>query len=93
MVEAEALMMMLDLEGIAVSVGSSCSAGSIEPSYVLQAIKLSPELIAGSIRITISKNITMEDIDYVVEKLATIVEKLRAMSPLTSKNIGGFDNV
>ena len=93
MVEAEALMMMLDLEGIAVSVGSSCSAGSIEPSYVLQALKLSPELIAGAIRITISKNITMEDIDYVVEKMASVVEKLRAMSPLTSKKIGGFDNV
>ena len=93
MVEAEALMMMLDLEGIAVSVGSSCSAGSVEPSYVLQALKLSPELQSGTIRITISKNITKEQIDFVVEKLDTIVKKLRAISPLTKSSIGEFDNV
>ena len=93
MVEAEALMMMLDLEGIAVSVGSACSTGSVEPSNVLKAIKLSPELAAGTIRITISKNITKEDIDYVVEKLEEIVKKLRAISPLKKSNIGEFDNV
>ena len=93
MVEAEALMMMLDLEGIAVSVGSSCSTGSVEPSNVLKAIKLSPELAAGTIRITIPKSITKEDIDYVVEKLEAIVKKLRSMSPLTKSSIGEFDNV
>ncbi len=93
MVEAEALMMMLDLQGIAVSVGSSCSSGSVEPSHVLKAIKLSPELAAGTIRITISKNITKEDIDFVVEKLEEIVKKLRAISPLTKSSIGEFDNV
>lgn len=93
MVEAEALMMMLDLEGIAVSVGSSCSTGSIEPSHVLKAIKLSPELASGTIRITIPKNITKEDIDYVVEKLDEIVKKLRSISPLTKASIGEFDNV
>ena len=86
-------MMMLDLQGIAVSVGSSCSSGSVEPSHVLKAIKLSPELAAGTIRITISKNITKEDIDYVVEKLEDIVKKLRAISPLTKSSIGEFDNV
>ncbi len=93
MIEAEALMMMLDLEGIAVSVGSACSTGSIVPSHVLKAIKLSPELAAGTIRITISKNITKEDIDYVVEKMDEIVKKLRSISALTKSNVGGFDNV
>ena len=93
MVEAEALMMMLDLEGIAVSVGSACSTGAVEPSHVLKAIKLSPELAAGTIRITISKSITKEDIDFVVEKLEAIVKKLRAISPLTKASIGEFDNV
>ncbi len=93
MVEAEALMMMLDLEGIAVSVGSACSTGAVEPSHVLKAIKLSPELAAGTIRITISKSITKEDIDFVVEKLEVIVKKLRAISPLTKASIGEFDNV
>ncbi len=93
MVEGEALMMMLDLEGIAVSVGSACSVGSPEPSYVLQAIKLSPELASGTIRISISKNISREEIDYVVEKLVAIVKKLRSMSPLTKSSIGEFNNV
>ena len=74
--------MMLDLEGICCSIGSACSAGSVEPSYVLKAMGKTPEQIKSSIRFSIAKNTTKEDIDYVVEKLASIVKKLREISPL-----------
>ncbi len=93
MIDGEALMMMLDMEGIAISVGSACSVGSPEPSHVLKAIKLSPELASGTVRITISKNITKDEIDYVVDKIATIVKKLRSISPLTKSSIGEFNDV
>lgn len=93
MIDGEALMMMLDLEGIAVSVGSACSVGSPEPSHVLKAIKLSPELASGTVRITISKNITKDDIDFVIQKISGIVKKLRAISPLTKSNIEEFNDV
>lgn len=81
-VDNESLLMMLDLEGICCSIGSACSAGSVEPSYVLKAMGKTPEQIKSSIRFSIAKNTTKEDIDYVVEKLANIVKKLREISPL-----------
>ena len=91
MVEGEAVMLMLDLEGISVSTGSACTSGSLEQSHVLRAIGLSQELTQSSIRFSFSKGITNEEIDYVVAKLEEIVKKLRAISPLTKSSIGEFN--
>ena len=81
-VEGESMLINLDLAGIAASTGSACSSGSLKPSHVLLALGLSPELAHGSLRFTLGRETTQEDIDYVIETLPPIVEKLRAMSPL-----------
>lgn len=81
-VEGESLLIMLDMEGICASSGSACTSGSLDPSHVLLAIGLPHEIAHGSLRMTLSEDTTREDIDYVVEKLSAIVEKLRSMSPL-----------
>lgn len=83
MVDAEALLTMLDLEGIAVSMGSACMSGVSQKSHVLVAMGVPEEYIKGSIRFSFGKNISKEDIDYTIEKLAEIVSKLRAISPIT----------
>jgi len=81
-IEGESILFSLDLAGIAVSSGSACSSGSLEPSHVLLAIGV-PEAIAhGSIRFSFGKHNTVEEIDYAVETLKTAVENLRKMSPL-----------
>ena len=85
-VDNESLLTMLDLEGIAVSIGSACTAGSFEPSHVLEAMGLSLEDRKTAIRFSIGKNISKDDIDYTVEKLKTIVAKLREISALNSKS-------
>ncbi len=85
-VDNESLLTLLDMEGIAVSVGSACSAGSVEPSHVLKHMGLSLEDRKSSIRFSIGRNITRDDIDYTVEKLKGIIEKLRKISALSPKN-------
>ncbi len=79
-VEGESLMFALDSEGVAVSTGSACASGSLDPSYVLLAIGLSRERAHGSIRITLGRFTTKEDIDYFLERLSNIVNKLRKIS-------------
>lgn len=81
-VEGESLLIMLDMEGICASSGSACTSGSLDPSHVLLAIGLPHEIAHGSLRLTLSEDTTKEDIDYVVDKLVGIVDKLRSMSPL-----------
>ncbi len=85
-VEGESLLISLDMKGIAVSSGSACSSGSNKPSYVLEAINLSPELMNGTLRFSLGRSNTEEDIDYTVESLSEAVERLRAMAPDTIVN-------
>lgn len=81
-VEGESLLIMLDQKGICASSGSACTSGSLDPSHVLLAIGLPHEIAHGSLRITLSKDTTKEEIDFVVEELKKIIERLRSMSPL-----------
>lgn len=80
-VEGEGMLLLLDAEGIAVSSGSACTSGSLSASHVLLATGLTAAVAHGSVRLTLNKDTTDEDIDYVLEKFPPIVEKLRAMSP------------
>jgi cysteine desulfurase len=81
-IEGESLLIMLDQKGICGSSGSACTSGSLDPSHVLLAIGLPHEIAHGSLRLTLGEDITKEDIDYVVESVKVIVERLRSMSPL-----------
>lgn len=81
-IEGESILMRLDLAGIAVSSGSACSSGSLEPSYVLLSLGVPIELAHGSIRFSFGKNNTMEEVDYTVDKLEETVRFLRELSPL-----------
>ncbi|NLK44063.1 MAG: cysteine desulfurase NifS [Tissierellia bacterium] len=84
-IEGESLLLSLDMVGIAASSGSACTSGSLDPSHVLLAIGLSHEIAHGSLRLTLGDFNTEDEIDYVVEKLVKIVERLRSMSPLYEK--------
>jgi len=84
-VEGESLLLNLDMEGIACSTGSACTSSSLEPSHVLLAIGLTHEIAHGSLRFTLGRHTTGEDVDHVLNVLPGIVEKLRAMSPLYKK--------
>ena len=81
-IEGESLLIMLDMNGICGSSGSACTSGSLDPSHVLLAIGLPHEIAHGSLRLTLSEDNTREEMDYVVEKIKEIVDRLRAMSPL-----------
>ena len=81
-VEGESLLIMLDMDGICGSSGSACTSGSLDPSHVLLAIGLPHEIAHGSLRLTLSEETTLEDIDYVVDCIKKIVARLRSMSPL-----------
>lgn len=81
-IEGESLLMMLDMKGICASSGSACTSGSLDPSHVLLAIGLPHEIAHGSLRMSLSDETTKEDIDYTVDALKKIVERLRSMSPL-----------
>ncbi len=81
-IEGEALLLSLDLKGIAASSGSACTSGSLDPSHVLLAIGLPHEIAHGSLRFSLSEENTMEEVEYVITALKEIVERLRAMSPL-----------
>ncbi|MBO0722919.1 MAG: cysteine desulfurase NifS [Blastocatellia bacterium] len=87
-VEGEGLQISLDLKGVAVSTGSACSSGSTEPSHVLIAIGLSQDNGHGSLRFSFSKDNTRAEVDYVLETLPAIVQKLRQLSPKNKKKSG-----
>ncbi|HHY35830.1 MAG TPA: cysteine desulfurase NifS [Firmicutes bacterium] len=81
-VEGESLLLNLDLAGIAASSGSACTSGSLEPSHVLMALGIPPEVAHGSLRLTLGRDNTREDVEYVLSVLPDIVARLRAISPL-----------
>lgn len=81
-IEGESLLILLDQKDIAASSGSACTSGSLDPSHVLLAIGLPHEIAHGSLRLTLSDETTKEELDYVIDELKKIVERLRSMSPL-----------
>ena len=84
-VEGEALLLTLDANGICASSGSACTSGSLDPSHVLLSIGLVHEVAHGSLRLTFSDYNTMEDVDYILEVLPGVIDRLRMMSPLWEK--------
>ncbi len=92
-VEGEGILMLLDFKGIAVSSGSACSSGSLDPSHVLLAMGVPIEISHGSIRFSFGKGNTMEEVDYTVDMLVETINSLRAMSPLFNTKTGGTYNV
>jgi cysteine desulfurase len=89
-VEGEAVLLQLDLMGIAASSGSACTTASLEPSHVLMALGIPEELARGSLRVTVGKGNTMQEIDRLLEVIPDIVGRLRALSPLTSTGSTGL---
>lgn len=92
-IEGESILMLLDLGGVAVSSGSACSSGTLDPSHVLMALGVPVEVSHGSIRFSFGKHNTLGQVDYTVELLKKSVEKLRAMSPLFKLNEGELKSV
>ena len=86
-IEGEGLLIHLDMQGIAVSTGSACSSGTLEPSPVIRALGRDEELARGAIRFSFGKDNTQEDIDYLLEALPRAVESLRRLSPLSRQTV------
>jgi cysteine desulfurase len=82
------MLLQLDNKGIAVSTGSACSSGSLEPSHVLLSIGCPPEIAHGSLRVSLGRYTTEADIDYFLDVFPPIVERLRAMSPVYDRMFG-----
>jgi cysteine desulfurase len=80
-VEGEAILLLLDREGICASSGSACTAGSLEPSHVLRAMGLPFTAAHGTVRFSLSRYNTEEEVDYVIEKVPPIIRRLREISP------------
>ena len=91
-IEGEGMILWLDIAGIAASTGSACSSDSLDPSHVLIAMGMPHEKAHGSVRLSISHETTDEDIDYIIEKLPPIVDRLRAMSPLWEDEMNRIKN-
>ncbi len=87
-IEGESMLLSLDMQGIAASSGSACTSGSLDPSHVLLAMGICHEIAHGSLRFTLGRDNTAEDVDHVLNVLPGIVERLRAMSPLYDKERG-----
>lgn len=92
-VEGESLLLLLDANGICASSGSACTSGSLDPSHVLLALGLPHEVAHGSMRLSISEDTTDEDVDYILEVVPKVVERIRAMSPLWEDILNGKENV
>ena len=88
-IEGESLLLLLDDKGIAASSGSACTSGSLEPSHVLLAIGRPHEIAHGSLRLTVDENVSDADADYLIDAVASVVERLRAMSPVWRDLIAG----
>jgi cysteine desulfurase len=80
-IEAESLILGLDLKGIGVSAGSACTSGSLEPSYVITAMGVPVDWALGAVRSSLGAGTTVEDVDYVLDVLPPLVERIRALSP------------
>ncbi len=88
-IEGESLLLMLDMNGICASSGSACTSGSLDPSHVLLALGLKHEVAHGSLRLSIDENTSDEDIDYILEVVPDVVNRLREMSPLWERIVKG----
>ncbi len=89
-IEGEALVIALDLKGLAVSTGAACSSGAIEPSHVLTAMGMRPERARGSLRFSLGKQNTSKDIDFALSLIPSTVARLRELSPVYNKTASGF---
>lgn len=92
-VEGESLLLLLDANGICASSGSACTSGSLDPSHVLLALGLPHEVAHGSMRLSISEDTTDEDVDYILEVVPKVVERIRGMSPLWEDIQNGKENI
>jgi cysteine desulfurase len=86
-VEGESILLNLDIKGIAASTGSACSSGSLEPSHVLLALGICTATAQGTVRFSLGRANTEEDVDYLLDELPSIITRLRAMSPLYADRV------
>ena len=88
-IEGESLLLLLDDRGICASSGSACTSGSLDPSHVLLALGRPHEVAHGSLRLSISEDITPEEVDYMIKNIKEVVQYLRSISPLWNEKISG----